>query len=141
MLEIKNLSKSYGAKKAVYDLSMTIDDGDIMGFIGKNGAGKTTTLKCCLGIIRCEKGEILLDGKSVLKAPTDCKKKMAYVPDNPILDEYMTGIQYLNFIGNVYGVPVRERKQAIETLEATFQMEQHFPIRDAHVLLLPAETF
>ena len=125
MLEIKNLSKSYGAKKAVYDLSMTIDDGDIMGFIGKNGAGKTTTLKCCLGIIRCEKGEILLDGKSVLKAPTDCKKKMAYVPDNPILDEYMTGIQYLNFIDNVYGVPVRERKQAIETLAATFQMEQH----------------
>ena len=96
MLQIKNLSKSYGAKKAVSNLSFVVEDGDIMGFIGKNGAGKTTTLKACLGIIGIDEGEILLDGTSVLKKPMACKRKMAYVPDNPQLDEYMTGLQYLN---------------------------------------------
>lgn len=95
MLEIRNLSKSYGEKKAVCNLNLIVEDGDIMGFIGKNGAGKTTTLKSCLGIVGIDKGEILLDGVSILKEPIVCKKKMAYVPDNPQLDEYMTGIQYL----------------------------------------------
>lgn len=90
MLQIKNLSKSYGAKKAVSNLSFVVEDGDIMGFIGKNGAGKTTTLKACLGIIGIDEGEILLDGTSVLKEPMACKRKMAYVPDNPQLDEYMS---------------------------------------------------
>ena len=94
MLQIKNLSKSYGAKKAVSNLSFVVEDGDIMGFIGKNGAGKTTTLKACLGIIGIDEGEILLDETSVLKEPMACKRKMAYVPDNPQLDEYMTGLQY-----------------------------------------------
>lgn len=106
MLQIKNLSKSYGAKKAVSNLSFVVEDGDIMGFIGKNGAGKTTTLKACLGIIGIDEGEILLDGTSVLKEPMACKRKMAYVPDNPQLDEYMTGLQYLNFICDIYEVPL-----------------------------------
>lgn len=92
MLQIKNLSKSYGAKKAVSNLSFVVEDGDIMGFIGKNGAGKTTTLKACLGIIGIDEGEILLDGTSVLKEPLACKQKMAYVPDNPQLDEYLPDI-------------------------------------------------
>lgn len=82
MLEIRNLSKSYGEKKAVCNLNLIVEDGDIMGFIGKNGAGKTTTLKSCLGIVGIDKGEILLDGVSILKEPIVCKKKMAYVPDN-----------------------------------------------------------
>ena len=93
-----------------------------MGFIGKNGAGKTTTLKACLGIIGIDEGEILLDGISVLKEPMACKRKMAYVPDNPQLDEYMTGLQYLNFICDIYEVPSKTRKQNFEKLASAFQM-------------------
>ena len=125
MLEIRNLSKSYGEKKAVCNLNLIVEDGDIMGFIGKNGAGKTTTLKSCLGIVGIDKGEILLDGVSILKEPIVCKKKMAYVPDNPQLDEYMTGIEYLNFIADIYAVPSQNRKYIIEKLASTFQMEPH----------------
>ena len=125
MLQIKNLSKSYGAKKAVSNLSFVVEDGDIMGFIGKNGAGKTTTLKACLGIIGIDEGEILLDGTSVLKEPLACKQKMAYVPDNPQLDEYMTGLQYLNFICDIYEVPSKMRKQNFEKLALAFQMGLH----------------
>ena len=125
MLQIKNLSKSYGAKKAVSNLSFVVEDGDIMGFIGKNGAGKTTTLKACLGIIGIDEGEILLDGTSVLKEPLACKQKMAYVPDNPQLDEYMTGLQYLNFICDIYEVPSKMRKQNFEKLALAFQMGPH----------------
>lgn len=125
MLQIKNLSKSYGAKKAVSNLSFVVEDGDIMGFIGKNGAGKTTTLKACLGIIGIDEGEILLDGTSVLKEPMACKRKMAYVPDNPQLDEYMTGLQYLNFICDIYEVPSKMRKQNFEKLASAFQMGPH----------------
>ena len=125
MLQIKNLSKSYGAKKAVSNLSFVVEDGDIMGFIGKNGAGKTTTLKACLGIIGIDEGEILLDGTSVLKEPMACKRKMAYVPDNPQLDEYMTGLQYLNFICDIYEVPSKMRKQNFEKLALGFQMGPH----------------
>ena len=125
MLQIKNLSKSYGAKNAVSNLSFFVEDGDIMGFIGKNGAGKTTTLKACLGIIGIDEGEILLDGTSVLKEPMACKRKMAYVPDNPQLDEYMTGLQYLNFICDIYEVPSKMRKQNFEKLASAFQMGPH----------------
>lgn len=125
MLQIKNLSKSYGAKKAVSNLSFVVEDGDIMGFIGKNGAGKTTTLKACLGIIGIDEGEILLDGTSVLREPMACKRKMAYVPDNPQLDEYMTGLQYLNFICDIYEVPSKMRKQNFEKLASAFQMGPH----------------
>lgn len=125
MLQIKNLSKSYGAKKAVSNLSFVVEDGDIMGFIGKNGAGKTTTLKACLGIIGIDEGEILLDGTSVLKEQLACKQKMAYVPDNPQLDEYMTGLQYINFICDIYEVPSKMRKQNFEKLALAFQMGPH----------------
>ena len=102
-----------------------MEDGDIMGFIGKNGAGKTTTLKACLGIIGIDEGEILLDGTSVLKKPMACKRKMAYVPDNPQLDEYMTGLQYLNFICDIYEVPSKMRKQNFEKLASAFQVGPH----------------
>lgn len=125
MLEIKNLSKTYGTKKAICNINLMVEDGDIMGFIGKNGAGKTTTLKSCLGIINADEGDILLDGVSILRKPLVCKKRMAYVPDNPQLDEYMTGIQYLNFICDIYEVPTKERKHSIERLTYVFQMEQH----------------
>ena len=125
MLEIKNLSKTFGTKLAVDRLSFTVEDGDIMGFVGENGAGKTTTLKSCLGIIGIDCGEILLDGISITKKPIACKKKMAYVPDNPQLDEYMTGIQYLNFICDIYETPYKERKKTIERLSCEFQMEKH----------------
>lgn len=125
MLQIKNLSKNYGTKKAVCNLSLVVENGDIMGFIGKNGAGKTTTLKACLGIISINDGEILLDGTSVLKEPIACKRKMAYVPDNPQLDEYMTGWQYLNFICDIYEVPSQKRKQKFERLTSAFQMEPY----------------
>ena len=125
MLQIKNLSKNYGTKKAVCNLSLVVEDGDIMGFIGKNGAGKTTTLKACLGIIGISNGEILLDGTSVLKEPMVCKRKMAYVPDNPQLDEYMTGLQYLNFICDIYEVTSKNRKQNFERLASAFQMEPY----------------
>ena len=125
MLEIKNLAKTFGTKIAVDRLSFTVEDSDIMGFIGKNGAGKTTTLKSCLGIIGMDCGEILLDGISITQKPIACKKKMAYVPDNPQLDEYMTGIQYLNFICDIYETPYKERKKSIERLSCEFQMEKH----------------
>ena len=125
MLQIKNLSKNYGTKNAVCNLSLVVENGDIMGFIGKNGAGKTTTLKACLGIISINDGEILLDGTSVLKEPIACKRKMAYVPDNPQLDEYMTGLQYLNFICDIYEVPSQKRKQKFERLTSAFQMEPY----------------
>ena len=92
MLEIKNFSKKYGDKEAVSHLSLVVNDGDIMGFVGKNGAGKTTTLKACMGIITITEGDILLDGRSVVTEPIVCKRKMAYVPDTPRLEEYMTGI-------------------------------------------------
>ena len=125
MLEIRNLSKAYGTKIAVNNLSFTVEDGDIMGFIGKNGAGKTTTLKSCLGLIKIDSGEILLDGVSIMKNSILCKKKMAYVPDNPQLDEYLTGIQYLNFICDVYEVSQKERIQSISKLSQVFQMQTH----------------
>ena len=125
MLEIRNLSKTFETKIAVDRLSFTVEDGDIMGFIGKNGAGKTTTLKSCLGIIGIDSGEIFLDGISIIQNPIACKKKTAYVPDNPQLDEYMTGIQYLNFICDIYETPYRERKQSIERLSCEFQMEKY----------------
>ena len=125
MLEIKNLTKTFGTKIAVDRITLIVEDGDIMGFIGKNGAGKTTTLKSCLGIIEIDGGEILLDGISIIQNPIACKMKMAYVPDHPQLDEYMTGIQYLNFICDIYETPYRNRRQFIERLSCEFQMEKY----------------
>ncbi|HJC49323.1 MAG TPA: ABC transporter ATP-binding protein [Candidatus Anaerostipes avistercoris] len=117
MLEIKNLTKIYpNGKKAVSNLSMTVADGDLCGFIGKNGAGKTTTLKACLTIHDFETGDILLNGLSIKSAPTECKRKMAYVPDTPILETYLTGLQYLNFICDIYEVPTHTRRKRIDYL-------------------------
>lgn len=110
MLKIVNFSKQYGSKIAVSNLNLLVQKGDIMGFIGKNGAGKTTTLKACMGIIRPTTGDIYVNDVSILANPIDCKREMAFVPDTPMLEEYMTGIQYLNFICDIYRVPVKTRK-------------------------------
>lgn len=114
MLEIKHLSKTYkGGKKAVKDLSLTIEDGDIYGFIGHNGAGKTTTIKCVVGILDFEEGEILVNGHSIKKEPLECKKELAYIPDNPDLFDQLTGIQYLNFISDVFEISPNDRTSRI----------------------------
>ena len=114
MLEIKNLTKTYkGGKTAVDNLSLTVRAGDIYGFIGHNGAGKTTTIKAVVGIHEYEKGEIRVDGKDVRTQPLACKKVCAYIPDNPDIYEYLTGIQYLNFIADIYQVPGKVREERI----------------------------
>ena len=122
MLNIQHLTKIYGGKKAVDDLSLHIRPGEIYGFIGHNGAGKTTTLKSCCGILQFDSGDILVDGVSIRKAPLACKKRMAYIPDNPDLYEYMTGIQYLNFIADVFGVPAAERAERIRRYGDAFEL-------------------
>ena len=104
MLRIEHLTKEYGDKKAVDDLSLHISPGEIYGFIGHNGAGKTTTLKSVVGILQFEKGEIYVDGKSIKTNPLECKREIAYIPDNPDLYDYMTGIKYLNFIADIFGI-------------------------------------
>ncbi len=114
MLKILNLTKTYGDKKAVDDLSLHIQPGEIVGFIGHNGAGKTTTLKACCGILQFDKGKIYVDGVSVKDDPIVCKQKIAYIPDNPDLYEFLTGIQYLNFVADVYGVSADDRAARIE---------------------------
>ena len=113
MLNIENLTKTYGEKKAVDNLSIHIAPGEIYGFIGHNGAGKTTTLKACAGILQFNKGTITIDGVSMKDDPIGCKKKMAYIPDNPELYDYMTGLQYLDFVADIYGVSIEERKAKI----------------------------
>lgn len=115
MLKIEHLTKQYkGGKKAVTDLSIHVCPGDIYGFIGQNGAGKTTTIKCVVGIHDFDDGEITVEGLSVKKNSLECKKRMAYIPDNPDLYDYLTGIQYLNFIADVFDLSAAERKMAIE---------------------------
>lgn len=114
MLKIEHLTKTYGDKKAVDDLSLHIMPGEIYGFIGHNGAGKTTTLKACCGILQFDAGEITVDGVSVKADPIACKEKIAYIPDNPDLYEFLTGIQYLNFIADVYKVSAADRQARIE---------------------------
>ena len=122
MLRIKNLTKIYGEKKAVDGLNLHIQAGEIYGFIGHNGAGKTTTLKACCGILGFEEGEIYVDGVSVRENPLECKRKIAYVPDNPDLYAFMTGIQYLNFVGDIYKVPTTLRKERIEKYAEIFSL-------------------
>ncbi|HOK69825.1 MAG TPA: ABC transporter ATP-binding protein [Bacillota bacterium] len=122
MLEIKNFSKHYGSKAAVMNLSLTIEQGDIYGFIGHNGAGKTTTLKAVTGIMPIESGDILLDGVSIKEKPLECKKKMAYIPDNPELYESMTGFKYIKFICDIYGVPADKREKNIRKYAESFGM-------------------
>ena len=113
MLNIKNLTKSYGDKKAVDDQSLHIAPGEIYGFIGHNGAGKTTTIKACAGILQFDTGEIKIDGIDVKKDPIACKRRLAYIPDNPDLYEFMSGIKYLNFIADIFGVEKETRARRI----------------------------
>ena len=122
MLKIDHFTKTYGEKKAVDDLTLHIRQGEIYGFIGQNGAGKTTTLKSVAGIMQFDSGEILIDGTSIQKDPIGCKKKMAYIPDNPDLYEFMTGMQYLNFVGDIFAIPADRRKQRIQELADTFEL-------------------
>ncbi len=123
ILKIEHLSKTYkGGKKAVDDLSLEVHAGDIFGFIGHNGAGKSTTIKSIVGILDFEEGEILIDGHSVKKEPMRCKQMIAYVPDNPDIYEHLTGIQYLNFISDIFRVSKAEREQAISEYAAEFEL-------------------
>ena len=123
MLKINNLSKTYkGGKKAVSNLNIEISSGDIYGFIGHNGAGKTTTIKCVVGIHDFDEGEILIDGVSVKENPIRCKSKIAYIPDNPDIYEYSTGIQYLNFIADVFKVPADVREKRIREYSEIFEI-------------------
>ena len=120
MLKIEHLTKVYGEKKAVDDLSLAIRPGEIYGFIGHNGAGKTTTLKSVAGILPFDQGEILIDGVSVRTDPLACKKKIAYIPDNPDLYDFMTGIGYLNFIADIFGVSADARSERIRNYADAF---------------------
>ena len=122
MLKIEHLTKTYGEKKAVDDLTLHIAPGEIYGFIGHNGAGKTTTLKSVVGILQFDKGEILIDGKSIRTAPLDCKRDIAYIPDNPDLYDYMSGIKYLNFIADIFGVSAEDRKERIRKYSELFEL-------------------
>lgn len=114
MLRIEHYTKTYGEKVAVDDLSLHIAPGEIFGFIGHNGAGKTTTLKACCGILQFDQGDIFINGKSIRTDPIGCKRDMAYVPDNPDMYEFLTGIQYLNFVADIYGVSREDRRARIQ---------------------------
>lgn len=117
MLEVKGYSKSYiKDKKIVDDISFKVEDGDIFGFVGHNGAGKTTTIKSIVGILDFNDGDILIDGVSIKKDPISCKKKMAYIPDNPDLYEHLTGIDYLSFIADVYEVDEKRKDELIKSM-------------------------
>ena len=122
MLKIEHLTKLYGEKKAVDDLSLHIRPGEIYGFIGHNGAGKTTTIKSCAGILQFEQGEITIDGKSVKADPLGCKQRLAYIPDNPDLYEFLSGIKYLNFVADIFGVSKADREARIEKYADLFDL-------------------
>ena len=124
MLKIEHLTKTYGEKKAVDDLTLHIAPGEIYGFIGHNGAGKTTTLKSVAGILRFDGGEIYVDGHSVRTEPLACKSALAYIPDNPDLYEFMTGIGYLNFIADIFAVPAEVRQERIRKYADLFELTQ-----------------
>ena len=122
MLKIEHLTKTYGEKKAVDDLSLHIAPGEIYGFIGHNGAGKTTTLKSVVGILQFDAGEITIGGVSLRRDPLACKKMLAYIPDNPDLYDYMTGIKYLNFIADIFGVSAETRQERIRKYADLFEL-------------------
>ena len=122
MLRIEHLTKTYGEKKAVDDLSLHIKPGEIYGFIGHNGAGKTTTIKACCGILKFDSGEIYIDGKSIKTQALECKREMAYIPDNPDLYDFLSGIRYLNFIADVYGVSAGARDERIHRYADEFEL-------------------
>ena len=122
MLRIEHLTKTYGEKKAVDDLSLHIQPGEIYGFIGHNGAGKTTTLKSVVGILPFDEGTITINGKSIRDDPVACKKELAYIPDNPDLYDFMSGIKYLNFIADIFGIPAAERQEKIRKYTDLFEL-------------------
>ncbi|MDR2501811.1 MAG: ABC transporter ATP-binding protein [Oscillospiraceae bacterium] len=122
MLKITNLTKTYGSKAAVDNLTLTISPGEICGFIGHNGAGKTTTLKAVCGLLRFDSGEIYVDGRSVKSDPMGCKRALAYLPDNPDLYEFLSGIKYLNFVADVFGVSAKTRGERIEKYADMFEL-------------------
>lgn len=122
MLKIKHLTKKYGDFKAVDDLSLHIAPGEIYGFIGHNGAGKTTTLKSVVGILQFDNGEIFIDGTSITADPLKCKKEIAYIPDNPDIYEFMTGIKYLNFVADIFGVSAADRQEKIRKYAEIFEL-------------------
>ena len=124
MLRIEHLTKTYGDKKAVDDLSLHIRAGEIYGFIGHNGAGKTTTIKSSCGILQFEEGEIYVDGVSIREDPIGCKRKIAYLPDNPDLYEFLSGVQYLNFVADVYGVSKEDRERRIKEYADLFGLTE-----------------
>ena len=125
MLRIENLTKTYGEKRAVDNLSLHIAPGEIYGFIGHNGAGKTTTLKAVVGILQFDKGEVFIKGESIRKNPLVCKQEIAYIPDNPDLYEFMTGIKFLNFIADIFGVPEEKRQERIRKYADLFEMTEN----------------
>ena len=122
MLKISGLTKIYGNKRAVDNLSLHIKSGEMYAFIGHNGAGKTTTIKSCIGLIGFEEGEILIDGLSIKENPIECKRKIAYIPDNPDLYEFMTGVKYLNFIADIYGIDGKVRDEKIKKYADMFSI-------------------
>ena len=125
MLEIKHFTKIYGGgKKAADDISLTVEPGDIFGFIGHNGAGKSTTIRAAVGVLDFTEGDILIDGHSVKKEPTECKKITAYIPDNPDIYDNLTGMQYLNFVADVFDIGVQEREERIEKYAAVFEITE-----------------
>ena len=124
MLDIQHLTKTYGEKKAVDDLSLRIAPGEIYGFIGHNGAGKTTTLKAAVGILQFDAGEIFIGGKSIRTDPIACKRELAYIPDNPDLYDFMTGIKYLNFVADIFGVGAAERQERIRKYAEAFELTE-----------------
>lgn len=125
MLKIEGLTKIYGDKKAVDNLTLHIQPGEVYGFIGHNGAGKTTTLKSIVGILKFESGQITIDGTSVVEDPLECKKKIAYIPDNPDLYEYMSGSKYLNFVADIFQISKEERDEKIQKYGDIFEMTDH----------------
>lgn len=125
MLKIEGLTKIYGDKKAVDNLTLHIHPGEVYGFIGHNGAGKTTTLKSIVGILKFESGQITIDGTSVVEDPLECKKKIAYIPDNPDLYKYMSGSKYLNFVADIFQISKEERDEKIQKYGDIFEMTDH----------------
>lgn len=125
MLKIEHLTKKFGEQTAVDDLNLHIAPGEIYGFIGHNGAGKTTTLKSVVGILRFDEGEILIDGRSIKSDPIGCKRQIAYIPDNPDLYDYMTGIRFLNFIADIFGIQSSVRRERINKYADAFNLTEN----------------
>lgn len=130
MIEIKNVSTSYTkGKKIIDNMNLKIEDGTIFGFIGPNGAGKTTTLEMITGVLQIDEGDILIDGKSIITNPLEAKRKFGFVPDSPEVFERLTGLEYLNFVGDVYDVPPQKRFEIVEKLAKEFKIYDHLKDR------------